>query len=255
MHKTLHVLLSVLAVISLDLSVRVDGERDNGPTNVRLVPRPGIEIPPERKQSLQAQLDRLQAKIRQISDNSQEDMVELLPDIQIFERAVRVALDHNEFFSPKDLEKADALLKEGARRADELSSGEASWSQQSGLVVRGYVSRIDHTVQPYGLVVPATYAFNHSVPTRCDVWFHGRGETLSELNFIYDRMTNPGRYVPGHTIVLHPYGRYSNAFKFAGETDVLEALRVTFSDSHAEIQQDALAHGGRPCRTLEAGSG
>ena len=33
-----------------------------------------------------------------------------------------------------------------------------------------------------------------------------------------------GRFAPRDTIVLHPYGRYSNAFKFAGEVDVLEAL-------------------------------
>ena len=37
-------------------------------------------------------------------------------------------------------------------------------------------------------------------------------------------MTQAGHYTPRDTIVLHPYGRYSNAFKFAGEIDVLEAL-------------------------------
>jgi hypothetical protein len=59
---------------------------------------------------------------------------------------------------------------------------------------------------------------------RCDLWFHGRGETLSELGFIRDRANNPGSFTPEDTLVLHPYGRYSNAFKFAGEIDVLEAL-------------------------------
>ena len=33
-----------------------------------------------------------------------------------------------------------------------------------------------------------------------------------------------GQYSPTDTIMLHPYGRYSNAFKFAGEIDVLEVL-------------------------------
>jgi hypothetical protein len=47
---------------------------------------------------------------------------------------------------------------------------------------------------------------------------------LSEVNFIWERMKSVGRYAPEDTIVLHPYGRYSNAFKFAGEVDVLEAL-------------------------------
>ena len=40
-------------------------------------------------------------------------MKALLPDVMIFERAVRCALDYNEFFDVKDFDKADELLKEG----------------------------------------------------------------------------------------------------------------------------------------------
>ena len=50
---------------------------------------------------------------------------------------------------------------------------------------------------------------------RLDIWFHGRGETLSELSFVNQRRKSRGRFTPTDTIVLHPYGRYSNAFKFA----------------------------------------
>ena len=39
-------------------------------------------------------------------------------------------------------------------------------------------------------------------------------------------MNRAGRFTPRDTIVLHPYGHYSNAFKFAGEVDVLEALNM-----------------------------
>lgn len=201
-----------------------DGERDNNPLEVRRVPRAGVPVPVERETALRKQLTLLQSKIVALQAKEDAQTIGLLPDVLIFERAIRCALDYDEFFSPKDINKADAVVAEGIDRAQQLLSGKPEWPNQSGLVVRGYTSRIDHTVQPYGLVVPKTYAFNHSVPTRCDVWFHGRGETLSELNFIWDRMKNAGLYTPDHTIVLHPYGRYSNAFKFAGETDVLEAL-------------------------------
>ncbi|MCA9010005.1 MAG: prolyl oligopeptidase family serine peptidase, partial [Planctomycetaceae bacterium] len=148
----------------------------------------------------------------------------LLSDVMIFERAVRCALDYNEFFDVKEFDKADALLAEGVKRAEQLQAGQPEWITQKGLVVRGYISRIDNTVQPYGMVIPPTYAIDHSVPSRCDIWFHGRGEKLSEVNFLWDRMHNPGEFTPDHTIMLHPYGRYCNAFKFAGEVDVLEAL-------------------------------
>ncbi|MCA9082883.1 MAG: prolyl oligopeptidase family serine peptidase [Planctomycetaceae bacterium] len=202
-----------------------DGERDNNALDVRRVPKEGIDVPADREAALRDQLKQLQERIRQFTVMKKgPSSFQLIPDITVFERAVRVALDHKEFFDVKDLDKADQLLREGISRADQWLAGNPTWHLHPGLVVRGYVSRIDNTVQPYGLVVPETYAFNNSVPTRCDMWFHGRGETLSEVNFIWDRMKNAGQYTPANTIVLHPYGRYSNAFKFAGEVDVLEAL-------------------------------
>jgi predicted peptidase len=93
-----------------------------------------------------------------------------------------------------------------------------------GLVVRGYSSKIDGSVQPYGLVIPENYAPAGTDRVRLDLWFHGRGETLSEVNFLAQRRTQVGTFAPPGAIVLHPYGRYNNAAKFAGEVDALEAL-------------------------------
>ncbi|MEZ6126982.1 MAG: prolyl oligopeptidase family serine peptidase [Planctomycetaceae bacterium] len=218
-------LIPALTLAMLLPAVNADGERDNNAKDVRRIPQIGIDVPADREAALRDQLKQLQERIRQFTLRKQPpSSYRLVPDITVFERAVRIALDHKEFFDVKDLDKADQLLKEGISRADQWLAGKPTWHLQPGLVVRGYVSRIDSTVQPYGLVVPETYDFNNSVPTRCDLWFHGRGETLSEVNFIWDRMKNAGQYTPAHTIVLHPYGRYSNAFKFAGEVDVLEAL-------------------------------
>ncbi|MEZ6060889.1 MAG: prolyl oligopeptidase family serine peptidase [Planctomycetaceae bacterium] len=214
----------VLLLLTTGIPALADGEGDNNPTTVRRIPAEGIDVPADREAALRSQLDALQQHIAELKQRNDPTTSELLPDVMIFERAVRVALDYNEFFDPKDIDKADELLAEGISRAEQLLDGKPQWPEQSGLVVRGYISRIDHTVQPYGLVMPKTYAFNHSVPTRCDIWFHGRGEKLSEVNFLWERMHRPGEFTPDHTIVLHPYGRYSNAFKFAGETDVLEAL-------------------------------
>lgn len=218
-----------LLPMTFSASVQADGKRDNDPTSVRRIPREGIDVPADREAALRERLTALQQRLAELAQKQDPETQALLPDVQIFERAVRCALDYNEFFSPKDVDKADALLDEGLARATQLAEGQPLWPYQPGLVVRGYLSRIDQTVQPYGLVVPVTYAGDQTVPIRCDIWFHGRGETLSEVNFIWDRLNNAGRYTPEHTIVLHPYGRYSNAFKVAGETDVLEAL--------ADVQQ------------------
>jgi len=94
-------------------------------------------------------------------------------------------------------------------------------------------------VQPYGLVIPDSYSFNGKDRFRLDLWFHGRGERLSENNFIAGRMKQRGRIAPPDTIVLHPYGRYSNAFKFAGEVDVLEALE--HAKQHYRVDDDRVA--------------
>ncbi|MBI3465666.1 MAG: prolyl oligopeptidase family serine peptidase, partial [Planctomycetes bacterium] len=99
---------------------------------------------------------------------------------------------------------------------------DAPWASARGLVVRGFRSQIDDSVQPYGLVIPE--GLDTSRPCPLYVWLHGRGDTTTDLAFIYQRQTNPGQISPSDAIVLHPFGRYCNAFKFAGETDVFEAV-------------------------------
>ncbi|MBI3208507.1 MAG: hypothetical protein HYZ37_06355, partial [Candidatus Solibacter usitatus] len=131
---------------------------------------------------------------------------------------------YNEFFKADEIGKAKDLLKKGQERADALARGSAPWAAQTGLVVRGYRSRIDDSVQPYGLVVPPSWSAASQGHWRLDAWFHGRNETLSEVNFLAERQTRAGEFTPKDTIVLHLYGRYCNANKFAGEVDLFEAL-------------------------------
>ena len=152
------------------------------------------------------------------------DLLALLPDVQIYDKAVRWALSHNEFFNVREVAVAKKLLEQGLARAEQLRDGKAPWNTATGLVVRGYVSRIDGSVQPYGLVVPASYQPNTPHRFRLDVWCHGRGENLSELSFINGRQSSRGEFTPPNAFVVHPYGRYCNANKFAGEIDLFEAI-------------------------------
>src|SRR6185295_1215433 len=116
------------------------------------------------------------------------------------------------------------LLRIGQERAEALLAGKAPWARATGLVVRGYRSRIDDSIQPYGLVVPPNWSPDSQRKWRLDAWFHGRNETLSEVNFLVERQSRPGEFTPADTIVLHLYGRYCNANKLAGEIDLFEAL-------------------------------
>jgi predicted peptidase len=194
--------------------------------DVRSLPPKGIEVSAADRAELEAGLAELGKEIEEahVELKSRPALLDLAPDVQIFHNAVRYALAYNEFFKPEEVTIAKSQIKEGLERARALREGKAPWTTQTGLVVRGYVSDIDGSVQPYGLVVPASYQQSLPFQYRLDVWFHGRHETLSEVNFINDRKKNPGQFAPPNAFVLHPYGRYCNANKFAGEADLFEAL-------------------------------
>src|SRR5262249_4222170 len=141
--------------------------------------------------TLQKEIDQLRTALK-----GKPQLLELLPDVQIYHKAVSYALKYDEFFNPREFVVARDLLKQGTERAKALVDGKAPWTTATGLVVRGYLSEIDGSVQPYGLVVPATYQPNSPYHHRLDVWCHGRGETLSELNFIDGRQKSVGEFAP-----------------------------------------------------------
>jgi pimeloyl-ACP methyl ester carboxylesterase len=184
----------------------------------RPVPPPGIEVPAADRKALETALARLSAKIARLPASP------LVPDVRIFHDAVRYALVYNEFLKPEEMMKARDLLAQGEQRADALAKGDAPWTRQTGLVVRGYESKIDGSAQPYGLVIPANWSASVPHKWRVDAWFHGRSEVLTEVNFLWERQRNAGQFTPADTIVLHLYGRYCNANKMAGEVDLFEAL-------------------------------
>lgn len=218
-------LVPVLALVFCAV-VLADGPQDNLPDKVRRIPPPGVEVPENDRKELAAGIEELGKEIDGLrtSLKGKAALLDLLPDVQIYHNAVRYALNHNEFFNAKEIPVAKKLLAQGLDRAKSLREGKAPWNTQTGLVVRGYVSKIDGSVQPYGLVVPASYQPPTPHQFRLDVWCHGRGETLSELNFINGRQSSPGEFTPANAFVLHPYGRYCCANKFAGEIDLFEAL-------------------------------
>ncbi len=252
-----HALILVLLAGLAPLKLLADGPADNNPDTVRPVPKPGVSIPLADLQELSNGTAKLGALLEPLRNNKN------YADVAIFHRAVRVALEDHEFNSPGEIPAAKKLLQVGIERAEQLARGETPWLNQKGLVVRGYVSKIDHTPQPYGLIIPETYDFSAPPPSekpptgpskgkrhRLDVWFHGRGETLSEVNFISQRMSQVGPISPADTIVLHPYGRYCNANKFAGEIDTFEAIASagqTYRIDHERIASRGFSMGGAAC--------
>jgi pimeloyl-ACP methyl ester carboxylesterase len=205
---------------------RADGPQDNLADRVRPVPPKGINIPAAERTELQSGVDGLAKEIESLKSEllGKPNLLALLPDVQIYHNAVRYALAYDEFFRAREATAARELLNQGRERASQLRQGSSPWNTATGLVARGYVSKIDGSVQPYGLVVPDSFRPETSGRYRLDIWCHGRGETLSELNFIDGRQRSRGEFAPPGAFVLHPYGRFCNANKFAGEIDLFEAI-------------------------------
>jgi predicted esterase len=233
-------------------TARADGPQDNIVDKVRPVPPLGIVVPAEVRDDLTAGLDSLGKEIDSLrfALKAKPALLELLPDVEVLYRAVSIALKYNEFYSPKEFPGAKKLLALGAERAKNLRDGQAPWLEKPGVVVRGYVSKIDGSIQPYGLVVPASFKQGSGTPQRLDVWFHGRGETLTELSFLLGSFVASGIVTPPNTLVLHPYGRYCNANHFAGEIDTFEAidhLKKNYPVDRDRIVMRGFSMGGAAC--------
>ena len=233
-------------------AVLADGSKDNVPGKVRPIPPAGIEVPAADREILQKEADELGRQIDRARGElaKRPAQLALLPDVQVFHNAVRYALKYNEFYSKGQVSEAARLLRQGRDRLEQLRQGKAPWTTARGLVVRGYVSKIDGSVQPYGLVVPDSYQPNFPHRYRLDIWCHGRGETMTEVGFLLDRQRSRGQFTPKNAFVLHPFGRYCNAFKFAGEIDVLEALehvRRQYPIDDNRVVMRGFSMGGAAC--------
>ena len=205
---------------------RADGPKDNLPAAVRPIPPKGVAVAPEILAELRAGLADLRADLDALPTAlaGKPELLDLIPDVEVFHKAVRYAVEYDEFLGKTDPESARKELRQGRARAAELRAGTPSWPAATGLVVRGYRSKIDGSVQPYGLVVPPSYTPSGSRKHRLDLWWHGRMEFLSEVYFLDWRQRDPGEFAPKDAFVLYPYGRYCNAAKFAGEVDTFEAI-------------------------------
>jgi hypothetical protein len=229
--------------------VSADGPADNLAENVRRIPKLGIELASGEQLELETGLAELHALIERISGGD-EEVVKHLPDVELFYWAVHNALRYQEFFQPREVQSARQLLAEGRARAMAMLGGETPWRSQTGAVIRGYRSKIDHSVQPYAVYVPTGYLNPGERMYRCDFWFHGRGETLSEVNFLTQRLRSQGPVASNTHFMVHPYGRYSNANKFAGEIDTLEILEHLKSEYRIDNDRIAVrgfSMGGAAC--------
>jgi predicted esterase len=165
----------------------------------------------------------------------------LLADIEIYHQAGLAIVQHDEFFQAESAAWTLEALDRGTVRALLMAQGEYPWGNARGhAVVRGYRSRIDGSVQPYAVTLPAAYGKEPAQRWRIDVVLHGRDKSLNEVKFL--RQHNGDKAAPAEQdfIRLDIYGRGNNAYRWAGEVDVFEAL-----DNFLAVER-GLGRGGLP---------
>src|SRR5262245_37468099 len=97
-HRLFIVSALLLPLFAAPLFTLADGPADNIPTNVRRVPKLGIEVPAERKSKLESGLKQLDDKINALKSKKDAKTNELLPDVEIYFKAIHDALVYQEFF-------------------------------------------------------------------------------------------------------------------------------------------------------------
>ena len=205
----------------------------------RIPPTDGIVIDPDVRGLLEKRTAELEELIWSV------DFKDYAADAGVLVKAVKFALDLNEFYHEKEIPIATRLLNLAEKRYREIDSdSEPSWINDTGLVIRGFRSNIDDSYQPYGLEVPDSLDLTKPVPLL--VWLHGRGDKITDLHFVERCLTKSqafGGFVKDQedAIILHPFGRHCVGWKHAGEIDIFEAIEAVAKDYPIDRDRIALA--------------
>jgi hypothetical protein len=148
-------------------------------------------------------------------------------DAAIYHKGLVWALRYDREFTESDIALLHQAISRGQERAESLAAGQLPWRRGPRKTALGYVSRVDRSIQPYGVIVPRGY--DSARPARLDVVLHGstRPVGMSELRFMarFDERNDGNGSLPDQSFIeLHPLGRVENCYRWAGETDVFEAI-------------------------------
>lgn len=192
-------------------------------------PKPGTKLPLSAadRSRIEAATEALGTSLAQLKGKTfgpEVKPTDALADASVAHKAATWIVRHGEFYREGSVQDTLKVLEIGARRASELAQGKHPWTGAKGGSARGFVSKVDGSVQPYAVYVPESY--DGATATRLDVILHGRDATLTEVKFL---LAHEGKPYPKDEagLLLHVYGRGNNAYRWAGETDVLEAIEAT----------------------------
>ncbi len=152
---------------------------------------------------------------------------DVVAEVEVYARGAENVVKFGEFYHKDTVRWTLKALDDGLKRAKDAEGGQAAWRAAAGRwVVRAYRSKVDGTAQPYAVMVPEGFGADGK-KHRLDVVLHGRDSSLTEVKFL---TTHDGAK-PGPKqdfVQLEVLGRGNNAYRWAGETDVMEAVSDFF---------------------------
>lgn len=163
---------------------------------------------------------------------------DLFADVALYEKCVTWALKYEPALDAPAIQMIRRSLRQGHLRADALLGGQTPWTTEKGRILRGFRSELDGSTQPYGVVVPAGY--DGTKPMRLDVVLHGslsRWAGSAELRFETWFKPNEvgGGAAPSEDYIeVYPLGRVENGYRWAGETDIFEAIEAVSRNYHID---------------------
>jgi dienelactone hydrolase len=164
--------------------------------------------------------DELRAAIEALRQDARAE--NYLQDVEVYSKAAEWIVRHNEFFKSEYAAYTTEALATGIARAAELAKGSSAWEQAPGRRILAYRSAVDDSVQPYAISLPAEFGKEPERRWPLHLVLHGRGDTLNEVAFIHMHDGKPA--TEDDWIQLDVFGRTNNAYRYAGEADVFEAL-------------------------------
>ncbi|MFQ5731036.1 MAG: prolyl oligopeptidase family serine peptidase [Planctomycetaceae bacterium] len=204
-----------------------------------------LKISAKDRSAITAKLGQLQRAVAGLKTNARLDR-RRIADVEVHAKAAEWILRHGEFFRPSYAKQTLKALDNGLQRAAALAAGKSPWTSRTGSTIRGYTSKVDGSVQPYALSLPKGFDARNAKRRPLHVKLHGRGGTLNEVSFINRHAGKPA----GNNqtwIQLDVFGRVNNAYRWAGETDVFEALadvRRRYRIDHRRIVLHGFSMGG-----------
>jgi hypothetical protein len=160
-------------------------------------------------------------------------------DLEVYVKAAEWIVRHQDWFAANSGKQTLDVIEQGIQRANSARSGKTPWLEPSGqAIARGYRSRIDASIQPYGVVYPSGYGQYAAKKWRLDVFLHGRDSSITEIKHLGQ---HAGRAAPKEQdyIQLNIYGRGNNAYRWAGEEDVFDVIEH-FLATEAQLGRGSL---------------